>query len=250
MERRRYNRRRRRGRLSFLWKLIAAVVIVAAMIAAITLFFRMDHIAVSGMVRYSEQDVLEASGLELGTNLYYINKYEVKERIFTQLPYVEEVRINRKLPDTMLIEIRECKAVAGIEFAGNVWLISEHGKLLEKAETVPAGCPLIAGGLLVSPEVSAQAAFVEEQSYRADVVLTLLREAEQRGMRGKIPRIDLSDDTALTMDYLGRFTVRFPWTAEVGYKLDSLATAISYLEDNETGRINLMTDGKVSFIPE
>ena len=249
MARRRYNRRRARGRLSFLWKPLVAVVIAAAMAAAVTLFFRMDHIVVTGVERYTEQDVIRASGMELGTNLYYVNKFDVKKRIFTELPYVEEIRINRKLPDTMLVEVRECKAAAGVEHAEGVWLISEHGKLLEHSDTAPAGCPLITGGTLIAPEVSAQARFAEDEAYRADVALTLLREAEQRGMSGGITRIDLSDETALTMDYLNRFTVRLPWTADVGYKLDSLAAAVGYLEENETGRINLMTDGKVSFIP-
>lgn len=220
------------------------------MIAAVTLFFRMDHVVVTGVERYTEQDVLDASGMELGTNLYYINKNDVKKRIFTQLPYVEEIRINRKLPDTMLIEVRECRESAGVEYGESVWLISEGGKLLEQTDAAPQGCPLIAGGVLVAPEASAQARFTEDEAYRADVALTLLREAERRGMRGNISRIDISDETALAMDYLDRFTVRLPWTADIGYKLDSMATAIGYLEENETGRINLMTDGKVSFIPE
>ena len=120
----RHNRRRRRGRLSFLWKPLAALIILAATVAAVTLFFRMDHITVVGNERYTEQQVLEASGLELGSNLYFVNKYDVKEAIFAQLPYVEEIRINRKLPDTLCIEVRECTAVAGIRDGRGVWLVS------------------------------------------------------------------------------------------------------------------------------
>ena len=89
----RHNRRRRRGRFSFLWKLLAALIIVAAMVAAVTLFFRMDYVVVTGNERYTEQEVLDASGLETGSNLYFINKFDVKEAIFAQLPYVEEIRI-------------------------------------------------------------------------------------------------------------------------------------------------------------
>jgi hypothetical protein len=36
----------------------------------------------------------------------------------------------------------------------------------------------------------------------------------------------------------------------VGYKLDTLDTVVNYLENNETGRIDLMTEGKASFIPQ
>ena len=41
--------------LSFLWKPLAALIIVAATVAAVTLFFRMDHIVITGNERYSEQ---------------------------------------------------------------------------------------------------------------------------------------------------------------------------------------------------
>ena len=69
-------------------------------------------------------------------------------------------------------------------------------------------------------------------------------------MRDKIYTVDMSDDTALILTYLGRFTVRLPWTADIGYKLESLDTVANYLENNETGLIDLMTEGKASFIPD
>lgn len=250
MARTRHNRRRRRGRFSGLLKLFGFLIAVAAVIAAITLFFRMDHIVVSGNERYSEQEVLDASGLVTGGNLYFLNKYGVKETIFAQLPYVEEVKINRKLPDTLLIEVRECKAVAGVDSPGGVWLISAEGKLLEQTSAPPEGCPLVTGAPLIEPAPAQQMDFGEAAAYRAGVVLTLLRVSAEREMSKDIAVIDMSDETALNFSYLGRFTVRFPWTADVGYKLESLSTVVDYLEDNETGRVDLMTEGKASFIPE
>ncbi len=250
MARARHNRRRRRGRLAPLMKLLGVMIAVAAVISAVTLFFRMDHIVVSGNRRYTEAEVLDASGLETGSNLYFLNKFAVKETIFSQLPYVEEVKINRKLPDTLLIEVRECKAVAGVASEGGAWLVSEEGKLLEEVEAPPEGCPLITGAPLLSPAAAQPMDFGEETAYRAGVVLSLLRAAEERAMRANIETVDMSDETALSFRYLDRFTVRFPWTADVGYKLESLATVVDYLENNETGRIDLMTEGKASFIPE
>lgn len=250
MARKRNNRRRSRGSLSFLWKPLGFLVAIVAMAAAVTLFFRMDHITVTGMQRYTEQEVLAASRLELGSNLYLINKFEVRDRIFTQLPYVEEVRINRRLPDTLAIEVFECEPTAAVEDGDGVWLVSAHGKLLERTDAAPAGCPLITGAPLVEPAVSAQADFGADAAYRAEVARTVLQEAQERGLREKVGSIDLSDDTALRMEYMGRFTVRFPWTADVRYKWESLATVVSYLEANETGTIDLMTEGKASFIPK
>ncbi|MBR3560463.1 MAG: FtsQ-type POTRA domain-containing protein [Oscillospiraceae bacterium] len=246
----RRSHRRRRGRLTPILKPLAVLAAVAAMLWAVALFFRMDHIVVSGNERYTETEVLAASGLQTGGNLYFLNKFDVKESIFDQLPYVETVRINRKLPDTLLIEVGECKAAAGVESENGVWLISEQGRLLEETAVPPVGCPVIAGASPVEPAATKPVDLGEDYAYRLGVALTLLRESETRGMRANIGVIDLSDDTALSFTYLGRFTVRQPWTTDVSYKLESLETVVDYLENNEAGRIDLMTEGKASFIPE
>ena len=250
MARTRRNRRRRRGRYSFLLKLFGFLVAAAAVVAAIPLFFRLDNIIVRGSERYSEQEIIEASGLSTGGNLYFINKFDVKEAIFSKLPYVEEVRINRKLPDTLVIEVRECKAAAGVGEMGDVWFISDQGKLLEHASMPPEDCPMVLGLTPIEPGPGKQLDTGKDSDFRLGVVLELLKQSDSRHMRANIGSIDASDDTALNLNYLGRFTVRFPWTADIGYKLESLATVVDYLENNETGRIDLMTEGKASFIPD
>ena len=59
MARRRHsNRRRRRGNFGFLYKLLSVLVICAAVVMALTLFFRVDTIEVTGTERYTEKDVI------------------------------------------------------------------------------------------------------------------------------------------------------------------------------------------------
>ena len=102
MARRRHsNRRRRRGNFGFLYKLLSVLVICAAVVMALTLFFRVDTIEVTGTERYTEKDVIEASGIQLGDNLFLLNKYEAARSIAEQLPYIdiEDIRIRRELPD-------------------------------------------------------------------------------------------------------------------------------------------------------
>lgn len=111
MARRRHsNRRRRRGNFGFLYKLLSVLVICAAVVMALTLFFRVDTIEVTGTERYTEKDVIEASGIQLGDNLFLLNKYEAARSIAEQLPYIdiEDIRIRRELPDTLLIDVAEC----------------------------------------------------------------------------------------------------------------------------------------------
>ena len=47
------NRRRRRGRFSFLTKLLCILLIAGAVVAALTIFFKVQSITVSGNARYT-----------------------------------------------------------------------------------------------------------------------------------------------------------------------------------------------------
>ena len=76
MARRRHsNRRRRRGNFGFLYKLLSVLVICAAVVMALTLFFRVDTIEVTGTERYTEKDVIEASGC---WNAFVVRKCKTK----------------------------------------------------------------------------------------------------------------------------------------------------------------------------
>lgn len=242
--------RRRRGRFSFLTKLLCVLLIAGAAVAALTLFFRVQSIVVHGSARYSEAEVVAASGIQIEDNLFLLNKYGVSQTIFEKLPYVEEASINRKLPDTIVITVRECAAAAGIESADGVWLISGSGKLLERTDAVPEGCPLVTGAEPDAPAPSEALSFGEGGDTTVQTLLTLLRASQEQGIRSGIARIDLSDPIAIHLEYLGRFSVKLPWGSDVAYKLLSLQTVVEYLEGNETGEINLMADGEARFIPK
>ena len=182
-------------------------------------------------------------------NLVLLNKYNVKQAIFDQLPYVETVVINRKYPDALILTVTECAASAALPGAGGTWLVSDTGKILERTAQLPEGCVSVTGCELVEPSVGAQAAFSDEDSYKLDRLLTLLHAAEEKQLLSMIGSVDLSDGTAITLTYLDRFTVRMPWDADLGYKLENVRRVVDELEANETGVIDLMTDGKASFIP-
>ena len=108
MARRRHTRRRRHHRsVAVLYKLLSVVVISGAIVAALTLFFKVETITVSGTTEYSSEEIITASGIQQGDNLFLLNKYEIYESILEKLPYVSSVSISRKLPDTLLIEVTD-----------------------------------------------------------------------------------------------------------------------------------------------
>lgn len=246
--------RRRRGRFSFLLRLLCILIIISAAVAALTLFFRVQHIEVSGCARYSAQEIIDASGIETEDNLFLLNKYSVAQTIFERLPYVEEAAINRDLPDTIVITVRECTAAAGLETDAGLWLVSENGKLLEEVSAVPSGCPTVYGIEPESPAQSAQLSTDGEDGEKVAMLLSLLSTARERAMLADIESIDLRDAEAVYLRYLGRFTVKFPWDCGADTVLRGTEEVVTgELESNQTGEIsfmNLASKGWINFIPD
>lgn len=249
--RKRYNHKRRRGSLSFLYKLLAFVLICTAIALALTLFFRIRTIDVSGSQRYSAQEIIDAAEVQVGDNMFLMNKYRAAERIRAALPYIETVQFRRDMPDGLRIIVTECTNPAAIVQDGKAYLLCDTGTIVDDVAASAAKKRIQVKGLtLVEPVVGQPAQAAEGQELALTQLLALMQALDERGMGGDVTLIDMSDPAQLTLGYLGRFNVYFPWDVDYGYKLDYLLAVVEKLEANEKGVINMMQEGKARFIPE
>lgn len=249
--RKRYNHKRRRGSLSFLYKLLAFVLICTAIALALTLFFRIRTIDVSGSQRYSAQEIIDAAEVQVGDNMFLMNKYRAAERIRAALPYIETVQFRRDMPDGLRIIVTECTDPAAIVQDGKAYLLCDTGTIVDDVAASAAKKRIQVKGLtLVEPVVGQPAQAAEGQELALTQLLALMQALDERGMGGDVTLIDMSDPAQLTLGYLERFNVYFPWDADYGYKLDYLLAVVEKLEANEKGVINMMQEGKARFIPE
>ena len=100
---------RRRGRFSGLYKVLSVLLAAGAVAAACIVFFRVNTIQVEGNVRYTAQEVIDASGVKIGDNLIVLPGGRVSAAIRAQLPYVEGVTLQRAYPDGLVIRLRSGK---------------------------------------------------------------------------------------------------------------------------------------------
>ena len=253
MARRRHTRRRRHHRsAAVLYKLLSVVVISGAIVAALTLFFKVETITVSGTTEYSSEEIITASGVKQGDNLFLLNKYEIYESILEKLPYVSSVSISRKLPDTLLIEVTDSNQGGVIEDHGTYWVLSAEGKLLGKRAEAGRGA-LITGLTLAEPEVGKKAAVEEGQERALEQLLDLLAALEEKGMLQGVGSFDFSQESVISIKYADRYVVKFPYGADFPYKLTRLGQVIERLEeqgDQRAGVLDLTADGEIHFIPD
>ena len=249
-KRSKYNRKRTRGRFSFLYKLLTFVVICGAISVALTLFFKIETMPVSGNVRYRQEEIIEASGIQPGDNMFLMNKFNAAEKITANLPYIESVQIRRQVPSTLQIQVTECTSPVAIRQDNSIWLISGTEKIVDQLGiSAWENYPQLTGIRLVAPVIG-QPVVIETESENAQAQLfALLQQLEQKGMLADTQAIHLEDTSVIVLRYLDRFDVIFSYDANFDYKLDYLRAVIERLEINETGSIDMTQNDKASFIP-
>ena len=80
-------------------------------------------------------------------------------------------------------------------------------------------------------------------------LLALMKALESAGVTDQVNAIHLKSTSELTMDYAGRFAVKMPYNGNYTHLVKYLRAVIKQLESNETGTIDLMTDGEAHVLP-
>lgn len=227
----------------------AFIIIVAALLFGISVFFRVSRIEVTGNMLYTTDEIVEAAGIEEGDNLFFINPIAAGSRIISRLPYISEATVSRGLPDRVKIEIRESQAVAYILVDDVPWSIDSRCKLLGPGEQADMTALIRVSGLTaIHPVVGETVAPGQEDTAKVTYLTAILRELESRGMVSDVTAIDMSNLSSPSFDYLGRFTVKMGQNENVDYKMGLLVSAVAQLTAGDSGTIDLSIDRQAHFL--
>lgn len=233
-------------------RLLVTLVVVAVVLLSIAIFFRVRTVEVRGNSIYSADAVIEASGLHEGDNLLAINKSAVAGQLKARLPYVEQVRVSRILPDRVVLEIRENDAAFTVRTdGGETWLMSFSGAMLEKVTGAAAReHPAVTGFTVTSPVAGQPAASAETENLAA--ALTVLSAMEGTGLADRITALDVTRTFDLTMTYSDQYQVKLGSSDQMEYKIQYLLAVLDQLSQYQTGTIDLtFEEEKVArFIPQ
>ena len=76
----------------------------------------------TGESRYTQEEIVQASGLTPGGNLFTTNTDGAAGSIEETLPYIGSVQVSRKLPGTLVIQVEDV-VVAGAVQHGDGYLV-------------------------------------------------------------------------------------------------------------------------------
>lgn len=246
-------RRRNRGRFGFLYKLLSVVVILAAIVVGCAVFFRVDNIQVEGQDRYTAEQIVQAAEVEKGDNLFafVLDKVGTYRQIVTRLPYVDEVSIFCRLPDTLVIRVSERTPIAAVQGDGAWWILDAKTQILERTDAAGAGgYPKVTGLTPAAPTVGTKLSVSEEQRHKLGSLSQLLGELDGCGVADQAESFDLTALNAIEMKYGGRFTVRLPMSTNFNRAVRAVVEACKTLPENDTGILDFtLSENEIHLIP-
>lgn len=252
------------NRNRFFLQLGTVVAVVLAVLFGMSIFFKVGDIQVDGNKKYDAWTVRQASGILDGENLLTLSKAKIAGNIIDKLPYADDVRIGIKLPDTVVIQIKELDTVYSIQDqAGGWWLISSHGRVVDTCTAEIAGkYTQIIGVKLSNPKVGSSGVAYElppktdkegaavpvtvYERERFAAAIQVMQEMEKAGFIGTMESVNLQDMGKIELWYDDtRFQIILGNTDNISKKMQDLYTVITMqLGENATGILDI-SDGKL-----
>lgn len=263
--RRAYEKRRKkvkRNRIIFATFISILILLLTVIVLSLTVFFKIDTITVNGTSRYDTQQIIAASGIQKGKNLFISSVNKAQENISSQLTYLSEVAVTRKLPSTIVIEVVGATADFCYQTSGGYALTDSNSKVLEivNADAVPQNTAVIktngAFVAVVGETISVNKGNSDEQTEADEKELELLKTVlgaiDESGIKD-ITEIDITSASNLFVVYQGRFRLDLGNSSELTYKLKSAIEIIAKEDEISpatSGEINLNNPGNAYVSPD
>ncbi|MEI3395377.1 MAG: FtsQ-type POTRA domain-containing protein [Clostridia bacterium] len=126
---------KRKKRIKRIVKNITLLLIVVAGIifALVSPIFNIEKIEVLNNAQISSDTIISLSQLSLGQNIFKFNKNKTEKNIKTNA-YIENVKIERKFPNKIEIQVEERQRDYNVEFLNGYAYINKQGYILEKSQ--------------------------------------------------------------------------------------------------------------------
>ncbi len=199
--------------------------------------FNVEQILVENNKKLSSETISSLSKIELYKNIFLMRKSDVIENI-EKNPYINTVKISRKLPNKVKIFVEERTEKYLVEFGeGKYAIIDGQGYILEITSQKIEGLPILVGIKTPTDQLinikDNSARLKEEDLKKLDVVASIVETAKNYEVFDYITKIDISDSD----DY--KFTLEEEQKVVYFGSNKDINTKIQYMKEilnNEKGK--------------
>lgn len=224
---------------------ILFLIIIAILIFFMSPIFNLEDIRIYGNSKISTNECINLSKLEIGQNIYKLNKRQIKNNL-RENAYINDISITRKLPNIIEITIEERTATYMLELENNEYAyINNQGYILEKSN-IKIETIIITGFSTQIENINVGNRLCENDLKKLETVLKIVDSAQSKNLLEYITKIDIENKNDYKLILEGEQKIVYLGDAS------SISTRMLYLktiiekEKNKQGEIfingNINTD--------
>lgn len=136
----------RKGKYGIILLILFLCIILTSYFLLYTDHFKIGIIEVYGNEHVSKEEIIRLSNFNIGMNIFKFNREKVEENI-KKNSFIKDVKIERKLPDTIHILITEREITSIVSYKDGTFLyLDEDGVVMDDRETLNSyNKPIITG---------------------------------------------------------------------------------------------------------
>lgn len=186
-------KKKRNKKIKFFIKLILFIGVTAGGItfALVSPIFNIQEIRVTNNANVPSDTVVSLSGLTTEVNIFKFWSIKAINKI-KENPYIQDVKIHRKLPNAIEIEVQEREPKYCIKILESYAYVSNQGYILEISED-GKGLPIMKGIKTPEEELTAGNRLNSEDLNKLEDVIKIMNSAEKQKIGEKVTTIDISN---------------------------------------------------------
>ena len=234
-------KRKKQRRITFV---VFLLVIAAILALLLTPFFNIKYIDVSGHNKVSQKTIVETSGISYGENIFKLNVKKMKTKL-KNLPYINEVKVIRKIPDVVVFEITERKPIVAVVAGESFVYMDENGRFLEIVKQ--NSLPVLEG---VKTRIELGKFICDDHPEMFEDFKRKYTLLKENGLGDRVTSFKADNKGKVSFVIDETKTVILGEEKNTEYKFKMLEKVIGELPPTQKGTIDLSVEGKALYSPD
>jgi cell division septal protein FtsQ len=191
-------------------------------------------VSVSGSKLYTAGEIVKAGKITQSTNLIVLSEEKLTEKIRSSLPFVDGVKLDKKLPHTLTIKVTDATEDICYSYKNKYYTVSKKNYVLKSYNELPEGMVEIKSGKIECVPGQKIKIYDESAKKTCDKIFEVFESTNV-----KINSVDTTDALNINMKIEDRFEVKLGGNSNMENKCKHLLAMIKNIEDDAEGVINL-----------
>lgn len=184
-------RRKKKIKKIIKWTTLLLLIVGGIIFALVSPIFNINEIQVINNNQISTETIMSLSQLQIGQNIFKFKSSQVRKDIKTN-PYVESVKLQRKIPNRIEIMIEERQKNYNVEFLNGYAYINNQGYILEISEQ-KLDLPVIQGVSTDQNQIVEGNRLNAGDLVKLETVIQIMNICKNYELEGKISSVDIKN---------------------------------------------------------